>query len=442
MKVHGWGRYPTIEANLVEVKDMAAMHRLVADNIRTSPLIARGAGRSYGDCALAENIADIRLLDYFITFDEAQGRLTCAAGVRLEQILLVSVRRGWFLPVVPGTKFVTVGGAVASDVHGKNHHIDGCFSEFVTEFSLLLASGDEIKCSREENAELFHATCGGQGLTGIITTVSLKLRKISSAFITETTQTAGSLDEVINLFEIAKDSTYSVAWLDGMAKGKNLGRSLLFLGEHVTSGGLHPPQELHLSVPFRTPSFLINKYSMTAFHAFYHGAKRLQKKSRVAHYDEFFFPLDKIHNWNRLYGKSGFIQYQFVLPLETAREGIREVLNTLVDKGKGSFLTVLKKFGKANKNLLSFPIEGYTLTLDFKFEPELLGILDRLDDIVIAKGGRIFLAKDARMSEHTFKSSYPACWEFARIKQRVDPHSRFLSAQSRRLGISTLNAND
>ena len=435
MKVHGWGRYPVVEANLVEAKDLATLRNMIVDNTSTTPLIARGMGRSYGDSALADNIASSRFLDNFISFDASTGLLVCAAGVSLEQILNVAVPQGWFLPVVPGTKFVSAGGAIASDVHGKNHHVDGCFSEFVAEFSVMLASGEQVTCSRQENTELFHATCGGQGLTGIITTAALRLRKITSSFINETTQEARNLDEIFSLFEQAQDSTYSVAWLDCMAKGSNLGRSLLFLGEHATSGRLELSSERHLSVPFSAPSFLLNKYTIGAFNEFYQGVKKRQKKSRTVHFDEFFFPLDKIHNWNRLYGHRGFIQYQFVLPLATAREGISQVLNILLEKGKGSFLTVLKKFGKANNNFLSFPTEGYTLTLDFKFEPMLLNILDRLDQIVVSLGGRIYLAKDARMSEHIFKTSYPSWEKLQKVKQQVDPHNRFSSAQSRRLGI-------
>jgi FAD/FMN-containing dehydrogenase len=340
------------------------------------------------------------------------------------------------LPVLPGTRFVTVGGAIASDVHGKNHHTDGCFSSFVSSITLMLASGEIVQCSPDTNDTLFHATCGGMGLTGIILQASLRLARINSAFIEQRTEIAGNLDEILELFDEYADCKYSVAWIDCLARGSKLGRSVLLTGEHTNRGDLVNWDRMKVSAPPRSPGFLVNRHSMKLFNNVYYALQKSGRQDNILHYRDYFFPLDWIRHWNRLYGKAGFIQYQFVVPQASAKEAITAVLREIASQGKGSFLSVLKKMGAENNNYLSFPMAGYTLALDFKVEDSLFPLLDRLDQIVMDGGGRVYLAKDARMNESMFKQTYPRWQQFCQVRQDIDPTSLFGSLQSRRLGIS------
>ncbi len=358
-----------------------------------------------------------------------------ASGVSLEKILQLVVPLGWFLPVLPGTRFVTVGGAIASDVHGKNHHRDGSFSEFVNSLRLMLASGEVINCSKTENTDIFHATCGGMGLTGVIIDCNLQLVALGSVQIRQRSLVAENLQQVFQHFESHTESHYSVAWLDCMASGAALGRSVFFHGEHQQDNERNAGKGLSVSVPFSTPAILLNKYTIGAFNSCYFALHKRLSATQPIHYEKFFFPLDRIKNWNRLYGRRGFLQYQFVVPTEVAFVAITEILGEVVKSGKGSFLSVLKKLGPANANTLSFPIEGYTLALDFKVEKSLFPLLDRLDAIVLANRGRLYLAKDARMSEHTFKQAYPLWEQFMAVRDKIDPQQLFGSLQSQRLGL-------
>ncbi|MGH8466230.1 MAG: FAD-binding protein, partial [Pseudomonas sp.] len=372
-------------------------------------------------------------LDHFLGFNPETGMLRCSAGASLADILRHFTPQGWFLPVVPGTRFVTVGGAIASDVHGKNHHLDGTFGTHVDSLRLMLANGDIIECSRISNPRLFQATCGGMGLTGVIVDATVQLVRIPGSAVEQRTLRAASLDEVIVLFDANADATYSVAWLDCLARGAELGRSLLFLGEHVQDNRFAAPRHGRLTVPVNAPSLLLNRYTMGLFNRSYF--KRPIKATQRMEPGNYFFPLDGISNWNRLYGRKGFVQYQFVVPEQGAREAITKVLNHSSAAGKGSFLSVLKKFGPANDHLLSFPLQGYTLAMDFKWERNLLPLLDELDAIVMDHGGRLYLAKDARMSEECFKRGYPRWEEFANIRAEYGADTRFNSLQSRRLGL-------
>ena len=441
MILNSWGRYPQTVANLLEPLSTDAVQRLINAHGKEGSLIARGAGRSYGDSALASTVLSSRFLDSFIAFDEEAGVIHCGSGVSLDAILKVSIPKQWFLTVIPGSKFVSVGGAIAADVHGKNHHIDGTFCQQIIEFSLLLASGEIVKCSPTDNPDLFYASCGGMGLTGVIVDAKIQLSKVPSVFIKRESIIAESLQSTFNILEANHSAKYSVAWLDCLALGEKLGRSVVYLGEHATDSRFNYKDGLSISVPFATPAFLLNKYSMTAFNSTYFNLKKIAGKNAKTNYDSFFFPLDNIKHWNKLYGQNGFLQYQFVVPTEAAFSAITDVLNKVALAGKGSFLTVLKKFGAANKNLLSFPKEGYTLTLDFKREKAIFPLLLELDDIVLASGGRLYLAKDARMTESMFKQGYPAWETFAKLKGRVDPNNIFGSLQSERLGLSSKHRN-
>jgi decaprenylphospho-beta-D-ribofuranose 2-oxidase len=440
MEAMGWGRYPKTTAELIQPADSRALQKFIASQKKSASCIGRGSGRSYGDSALAEQLVSSRFLDNFLELDQQQNVLRCGAGVKLGDILKICIPRGLFLPVLPGTKAVSVGGAIAADVHGKNHHIDGSFCAHVQRISLVLASGELVTCSEQENPELFRATCGGMGLTGVISDATLSLDSIPSSYINQRSLVANNLAECFEHIEDNADSKYSVAWLDCLATDKNLGRSVLYLGEHAASKNRKTDtmyrESSGLGVPFSIPSFLLNKTTVSSFNASYFGMQKRKKSNTTLGCDNYFFPLDSISNWNRLYGSKGFLQYQFVIPNEGALEGITSVLEKIAEKGKGSFLTVLKKFGDSNENLLSFARSGYTLTLDFKNEPALFPLLEDLDRIVLAHDGRLYLAKDARMSEEVFKASYPNWERFMTIKNKYDPDNRFASLQSNRLGLT------
>lgn len=438
MLVHGWGRYPKISAQLTE----PASPDSLLDQLRTCPptdyTIPRGAGRSYGDSALGPHIMSSRHLDSLLSFDAETGLLHCGAGLTLEQLLQVCIPKGWFPAVVPGTKFISIGGAIAADIHGKNHHGVGSFCNFTDSVTLALADGETVTCSRSDNPELFAATCGGMGLTGVIIDAVIRLEKVSSVFINTRALPSKNLQETLNLLEQHQDSKYAVAWLDCLAQGEQLGRGIVHLGDFDDSGRLKIHNRWGPSVPFNTPAVFLNKHSMRLFNSLYYNLYAGGDSSKVSNesYDEYFFPLDSIGNWNRLYGRKGFLQYQFVVPSEAAAECIGGVLARVAETGKGSFLAVLKNFGEANSNLLSFPRAGMTLTLDFKWEPSLFPLLEELDGMVIAHGGRHYLAKDARLSESVFKAGYPRWEDFLKIKQQVDPENRFASLQSDRIGLT------
>jgi decaprenylphospho-beta-D-ribofuranose 2-oxidase len=435
MKMHSWGGFPIADVLPHNPRHSREIQQLLRQDNKQgmNEAIARGLGRSYGDSALSQNVICMQNLDHFLDFAEETACLTCSAGVSLEQILRTFLPKGWMLPVVPGTRHVTVGGAIASDIHGKNHHGTGTFCEHINSLSLLLASGETVHCSRSNNPALFHASCGGMGLTGIILNATLRLQRVPGSAVIQRTLRAQNLQEVFDAFESNINATYSVAWLDCLATGKHLGRSLLFLGEHAKDQIYTAPRNSHLSIPMNAPRFLLNRHSMGLFNTLYF--QKPIKAERRIEADAYFFPLDSIAHWNRLYGRQGFLQYQCVIPQESALAGIRQVLAASSSTGKGSFLCVLKKFGPANANLLSFPMQGYTLAMDFKYESSLMPLLDELDSIVLEHGGRLYLAKDARMSAETFKSSYPQWEEFMRIRTEIGADRVFNSLQSRRLGL-------
>jgi decaprenylphospho-beta-D-ribofuranose 2-oxidase len=435
-KVYGWGKYPVIDA---EVFDVTNKSEVISSIKAISEGICYGKGGSYGDSALSKNIIRTSSMNLFTKFDEETGVMSCQAGMTLEEILDVFVPRGWFLPVVPGTKYITVGGAIASDIHGKNHHIDGTFCDHLESFTLITANEEEMVCSPTKNSEVFHATCGGMGLTGVIVEASIKLRKIKSAYVDECIKKAQNVDQLIDYFEEHKDSTYSAAWVDALAKEGSLGRSILMLGEHVTEGeyldNFDSKKGLNLSVPIDAPSWTLNPYSIKAFNTAFWTKERKNESQKIVHYEPFFFPLDGVNNWNKLYGKGGFTQYQFVIPFEAGREGLKEILAVIANSGKGSFLAVLKAFGEGNNNYLSFPMAGYTLALDFKLDFEVYELFDRLDAIVNHYGGRIYLAKDVRMSPQTFRKGYPNLDKFLEIREKLGAKGSFASLQSKRLEI-------
>lgn len=433
MKISGWGRFPKIDAKISIPVDKQAWKSALGTN---QSLIARGLGRSYGDSANARVALQTDYLDHYIHFDAQEGILECEAGLSLHEVLNCIIPKGWFLPVTPGSGYVTIGGAVASDVHGKNHHINGTFGDHVIAIELLLGSGEVLQISRTQHPELFHATCGGMGLTGVILSVTLKMKSIQSSLISQTTIKTANLEEILHQFDVNQSSTYSVAWIDCLAKGAQLGRSILMLGEHAHEGGLSLVRPKNLSVPVDMPSALLNAHSIAAFNSLYYSRAKQSIHTSEVSYMNYFYPLDGLRNWNRLYGKQGFIQYQFVLPKAAGYVGMRDILERISDAGKGSFLAVLKGFGPQNSNYLSFPFEGYTLALDFKADQGTFDLVKTLDPLVVDYGGRIYLAKDALMSQETFKRGYPRWVEFEEIRKKYHALGKFASSQSRRLGLA------
>ena len=434
MKISGWGRYPVVEARVAWPKSAAGVDEALRSCGEGS--IARGLGRSYGDSSLSANMISTRWLDHLLSFDAQTGLLHCEAGLSLSGILEVFAPKGWFLPVTPGTRFVTVGGAIASDVHGKNHHVAGCFCDHVESIELLVEPGRTLRCSPSENAGLFRATCGGMGLTGIILSAAIRLKPVKSLLIDQTTYKSPNLRESLELFARHEDKPYSVAWIDCISGGESLGRSLLMTGDHASEGGLQQAGgSSRIELPVDMPPALLNRFSIRAFNTLYYHRIRAKSVESRLHYEPFFYPLDSIGSWNRMYGRNGFTQYQFVVPKEAGYPAMDRILKEIVASGRGSFLAVLKAFGKRNDNLLSFPVEGYTLALDFRIERELFPLLDRLDAMVLGYGGRLYLTKDARMGAETFKRSYPEWERFQAVREAHGARGRFISQQSKRLGL-------
>lgn len=401
-KVTNWGNFPVVEKEIKSEDTLQKIKDFVQNN---NEIIARGNGRCYGDASLSEHIFSTKRLNKLISFDRLNGIIECESGVLLSEILEVIVQQGYFLYVTPGTKFISVGGAIASDVHGKNHHAEGCFSEYVISFSLLNENGEVLICSRTENTDKFWATIGGMGLTGIILSAKFKLKNIETAYIRQESIKAENLDEIFKLFDESEDWTYNVAWIDCLQKGKNIGRSILMRGEHafkhqlpnkLQEKPLRLKKKLNLTVPFYFPNFALNNLTVKIFNFLYFNKQTKKEVKSNVDYETFFYPLDIANDWNKIYGKGGFIQYQFVIPKEKGKEGMKEILETIAKSGNGSFLAVLKLFGKNNAEAYnSFPIEGYTLALDFKVNAKLKNLIKKLDEVVEAYGGRIYLTKDS-----------------------------------------------
>lgn len=431
-----WGHYPVVKCNEESFVFTGQLEKLVGGN---ADFIPRGNGRSYGDSALGKRALTTLKFDKILSFDTVNGIFECQPGITLSDVLEVIVPQGWFLRVTPGTKLITVGGAVGSNVHGKNHRTEGSFSRHIVDMDVRLASNEVITCSSTENTDLFEATCGGMGLTGMVTRVKFRLKKIETSYIRQKQIKAENFDELLSLFDKYRHHSYAVAWIDCLKTGRNFGQGILTVGEHAVLGDLNEeqrkepfklPSNKKLNFPFTFPSWVLNTFTVKAFNFLYYLKNYKKEIDSVVLYDPVFYTLDAINNWNRMYGKAGFVQYQFVLPLE-AKEGLAEILNRIGQKGMGSFLTVLKVLGK-QESMISFCREGYTLALDFPLRNGVLEFLNELDEIVLKYGGRIYLTKDARMKP-AMLANYPELDKFKAIIKKYDPEGRIRSAQSDRL---------
>ncbi|MBK3468903.1 FAD-binding oxidoreductase [Pseudomonas sp. MF6776] len=413
--LYSWGCYPytpqTAHACSWRREVAALRDGVVATHGNTLPY---GNGRSYGDSCLAASnqVLHMRVLDRFIQVDWQQGTVRAEAGVTLAEILAIAIPQGWFLSVTPGTQFATLGGAIANDVHGKNHHLRGTFGNHVRRLGLLRHNEEPITCSPTEYPEFYAATIGGLGLTGIIVWAEIQLIPIRTSQIDSTVVRFSNLGEFFSLSaELDHQHEYSVAWIDCLAKDTQTGRGVFIVGDHARYGSLEVDERAKLSMPLTPPVSLINNLSLRAFNDMYWRVHPAQSTRKRGNYEPFFYPLDRILHWNRIYGRRGFQQYQCVIPDAVAEVVMRELLEAIAESGQGSFLAVLKRCGNiASPGLLSFPLPGTSLALDFPQKNDLKPLFARLDAIVRESGGRLYPAKDAHMNGSDFRQAYPA-WE-------------------------------
>ncbi len=441
--IAGWGNFPAYPCRLFRAERLREQKEILCTP--NESFIARGLGRAYGDAAINADHGVVlqERFNRFLAFDQASGMLECEAGVSFEDLLQTFVPRGFFPPTTPGTKFITVGGAVAADVHGKNHHCDGSFSKSVDSFRLMLANGDVVTASRTDHADLFWATIGGMGLTGILTSVKFRLSKIPSSRLNVHFEKTKSLDETLARFTTT-DAQFanSVCWLDTVASGSKLGRAVMMLGNFATPaelGGMKRLNEVSFSkkrnVPFFLPEFVLNSLSVSLFNRAYY-AHFSNGSNKVQTIDQYFYPLDAIDNWNRGYGKSGFLQFQAVWPNEQSAAALKKTLEEIQKAGANAFLAVLKTMGAKSEGMLSFPIAGHTLALDIPYRGKKTEALaKRLNALTLDFGGRVYLAKDAFLTREQTQKMYPDFDKFLAVKHKYDPNGRFASSLSKRLGL-------
>jgi FAD/FMN-containing dehydrogenase len=425
-----WGRYPNTEQTHHQIF-WSADFPVDADSSRSQ--LPAGMGRSYGDVCLNDGnmLLLTRSLDRLLAFDPQTGILRCEAGVMLAEILEFSVPRGWFLPVTPGTKFVTVGGAIANDVHGKNHHVAGTLGRYILRFGLHRSDGTQMECSPNQNSEWYCATIGGLGLTGMISWAEIQLKRIVSRHIDCQAVQFHGLDEFLALSQATGHCEYIVSWIDCVARGRNAMRGIFMCGDHGRTPEYRKvSSRSRLTFPFDLPSFALSRATVGLFNTIYFTKQLKKRVTTVVDYEPFFYPLDSVLHWNRIYGKRGLLQFQCVVPHPDGLTVIREMLGVIAKSGLASFLAVLKIFGEVpSPGMMSFPMPGVTLALDFPIRSNRsFSLVDLLGEMTLAARGRLYPAKDARMTPLQFRSFYPSYQEFARY---IDP--RFSSSFWRRV---------
>ncbi len=438
--LYGWGHYPVEECISYRPERRRDLDLIMQEH--HGPLLARGMGRSYGDASLQPGgTVRTERLNHFIEFDTTQGIVHVQGGVTLAELMEVAIPRGWLPPVIPGTRHVTLGGAFACNVHGKNHYREGDFAEHVQSVRLMLADGEVIDCSPQQHAEIFWATAGGMGMTGLILEMTLKLKPITSSSLRTTTYRVDSMTDMIAAFEHYRVSDeYMVGWIDHTAKGDALGRGIFEAASHIPYGensaplSEYDPPRSRLSVPCFMPSFLLNRHSMAVYNRLRFRKYSAWREIETVGFNGFFHPLDSIGNWNRLYGRRGFFQYQCALP-DTADVAARltALLSAIQRHKLFSFLAVLK-YHRQGKGYLTFPLQGYSLALDFPNTRRVRSMLPQLDQWVADHGGRVYLAKDALLTPELFYQMYgQTAHDWCEIIHDVDPKGRFSSLMSQRL---------
>jgi len=439
-RISGWGRHPVETCRVFRPEKASEVAGILAGRPEGGA-VPRGLGRAYGDAALNEGgavVSHLRL-NRMLAFDPGTGVLEAEGGVSFADVVDTFLPRGWFLPVTPGTRHVTLGGAIACDVHGKNHHRDGTLGRFVEGFRLATPGRGVLDCSRGENADVFRATLGGMGLTGAVLSARLRLMRVESARITMDQLRTRSLEESLERFAEDDGWRYSVAWVDALARGRSLGRGVLMRGDHAPASAVSGDPFARkgggrLRVPLDAPALALNRLTVGAFNRAYHALHGDRRGASVG-IDPFFYPLDGVRDWNRLYGRRGFAQHQSVVP-PGAVDALARLLERAARSGRASFLAVLKRFGPAGEGLLSFPMEGYTLALDFPAGSGLDALLADLDRIVLDAGGRVYLAKDAVLGSEAFAAMYPNADRFREVRAGVDPEGVLSSSLARRVGLA------
>jgi decaprenylphospho-beta-D-ribofuranose 2-oxidase len=432
--VAGWGRFPVRPGRLLRSDRLAMVEG-------PAHVLPRGLGRSYGDAAVPaapdDLVVDTRRADRIVAFDPRSGRLTAEAGLSVAEIVRLFLPRGWFLPVTPGTKFVTLGGCVAADVHGKNHHRDGSFGQFVDSLTLATADGRAVTASPAVERDLFRATVGGMGLTGLIAEVTVRLRPVETPWILEETEGVGGLADMLAGLRAASDWPYTVGWIDALARGPALGRGVLIRGRHAGReevAGRLPSSSTGFRVPVDAPGWLLSPALMRVFNSVYYRRRGGRHRRALVSCDAFFYPLDAVRDWNRLYGRRGFLQYQCVIPRAAGEGPVADILRHLAAAGAASFLAVIKDCGPEAPFYLSFPMEGVTLSLDLPHRgPDTEALVHDMNQVVLAARGRIYLAKDAVTRAADLARMMPRLDEWHRVRDRWNPKRRFRSAQSVRL---------
>jgi FAD/FMN-containing dehydrogenase len=429
----GWGRAPVVPGHEVRSEDLAR----IADG---RPL-SRGLGRSYGDSSLPaardREVVSTVLADRILSFDEETGLLRAEAGLSLDDIYRLFLPRGWFVPVTPGTKFVTLGGMVAADVHGKNHHKEGCFGAHIGEIKLRVADGRVVTCSPSAERDLFRATVGGMGLTGHILEVLFRMVRVPSPWIWQESERVPNIEAFIaGLKAASADWPMTAGWIDCLSRGPNMGRGILFKSRWATVAEAppRPPRpRRRFTIPFEFPGFVLGRPSVRAFNTMFYWKHLPRVRRRIVHPESTFYPLDMLWHWNRMYGRRGLTQHQCVLPEEAGAGAVRRFLEVLVARGGASFLCVIKDCGPEGVGLLSFPRPGTSIALDIAVRPGTPALIDALNERVIKEGGRIYLAKDAFTRAEHYRAMEPRLEEFQRVRQIWDPNGRLRSAQSVRL---------
>lgn len=439
-RLSGWGRFPVEECCVYRPERRRELAEVLAHG-RHRTYVSRGAGRSYGDAALNAGggvVSHLRL-NRMLAFDPDTGILECEAGALIGDVVDALLPSGFFPAVTPGTRFVTVGGAIANDVHGKNHPRAGSFASTVAGLTLLTPAGEQVACSADERPELFWATVGGLGLTGMIAAARLRLRRVSSRGMRLDVARQGGLEETLAALAAAgRRAEYAAAWVDCLAPGRSRGRGILFAGDHADraeAGRVRPRRRPVPRIPFAMPRWVLSPAAVRAFNRAYR-ARHPDREGVASDVERFFFPLDAVGAWNRLYGRRGFIQYQVVVPDDAAPAAFAAMMEDAAAAGHAPFLAVVKRFGPGNPGLLSFPREGFTLAMDLPVRPGLRELVRRMDQRVLARGGRVYLGKDALLGRETFREMYPGACRFAELRRELDPRGVLSSSLARRVGLA------
>ena len=432
--INGWGRYGKHKAKLYAPKTISIVKEKLKKT-SSETFICRGLGRSYGDSSINSKIINLANIKKKFKISKKTNEIECTSNFSIKELLPILLKENYFSNVTSGTQHVTIGGAIASDIHGKNHHKDGSFCDHINEIEVLLANGKIIKCSKDKNKKLFISTCGGMGLTGIILSAKISLLEIPSGFIKETTIKSNSLKETLSYFKKYNHKKYIVSWIDTNAKNNNLGRGIIYIGEHTKKIIHNSSKHNSFKIPLNFPNFLLNNFLLKLLSKIFF-LKSSKFKEKIVEVKKYFYPLDNIDDWNKVYDKNGFVQIQILVSNHNLVKNLKKIILFFQERNQISFVSTLKKMGKKNKNLLSFPEEGYTITFDIKNNVNLKTFYNKLEVVLIKMNAKIYLTKDALMSKEYFKKIYPNINKFIKYKKIYDPKLKFASYQSKRIGIT------